>query len=95
MLLWHMPAHSTVGNFKGEFTGLKSRFTYMFHPKFVTGLWHVLHWDKRGKFRNGHQVEIRVHANNQQVALYSALRQTLQRKCRKTYFHEKKKLTVI
>ena len=48
---------------------------------------------RAGKFRNGHQVELRVHANNQQVAsprtlapLYSALRQTLQRKYRKTLF---------
>ena len=62
-LLWHTPAHARVGNFKGEFTGLeKRRFTHLFCDTCCAGI-------RAGKFRNGHQVELRVHANNQQVAL--------------------------
>ena len=63
MLLWQTPAHATVGNFKGEFTGIeKRRFTPFFCDTCCAGI-------RAGKFRNGHQVELRIHANNQQVAL--------------------------
>ena len=63
MLLWHTPAHATVRNFKGEFTGLeKRRFMHLFCDTCCAGI-------RAGKFRNGHQVELRVHANNQQVPL--------------------------
>ena len=63
MLLWHTPAHATVGNFKGEFTGIeKRRFTPFFCDTCCAGI-------RAGKFRNGHQVELRVHANIQQVEL--------------------------
>ena len=48
MLLWHTPAHTTVGNFKGEFTGLeKRRFTHLFCDTCCAGI-------RAGKFRNGH-----------------------------------------
>ena len=39
MLLWHTPAHATVGNFKGELTGIeKRRFTPFFCDMCCAGI---------------------------------------------------------